>query len=167
MTTIILAMHGAPPNDYPHSDLMDFFKLHMAHDHGSSGFPPMMHQKHEELHNKMRAWSRTADNDPFWDASQKLAEELSKVTGNDVLVGFNEFCGPSVDEVLEKAVQSGSEDIIVITPMMTPGGEHSEIDIPNSIKRAQERHPSVFFRYAWPFNRSAVATFLAEQLSNH
>jgi sirohydrochlorin cobaltochelatase len=167
MTTIILAMHGAPPNDYPHSDLMDFFKLHMAHDHGGDGFPPAMYQKHEALHNKMREWPRSADNDPFWDASHKLAEELSKVAGKEVVVGFNEFCGPSVDDVLEKAVQSGVDDIIVITPMMTPGGEHSETDIPRSIKEARIRYPDVSFRYAWPFDRTAVATFLAEQLSNH
>jgi sirohydrochlorin cobaltochelatase len=167
MPTIILAMHGAPPKDYPRSDLIDFFKLHMMHDLGPQEFPLAMHERHEVLHNKMREWPRTTENDPFWDASQKLAEELSRVTGNDVFVGFNEFCGPSIDQVLESAVQSGSNDIIVITPMMTPGGEHSSVDIPESIKRAQERHRKVSFRYAWPFDTTAVATFLAEQLSNH
>ena len=167
MATIILAMHGAPPQDYPRSDLIDFFKLHMMHDLGPDSFPPAMHEKHEVLHKKMREWPRTAENDPFWDASHKLAEELSRVTGNDVLVGFNEFCGPSIDEILEIAAQSGTNDVIVITPMMTPGGEHSSVDIPESISRAQEQHPRVSFRYAWPFDRTAVATFLAEQISNH
>lgn len=166
MTTIILAMHGAPPNDYSRSDLKDFFKLHMMHETGG-GFPQAMHQRYDELHEKMRDWPRTPENDPFWDASQRLAEELSRITGNDVIVGFNEFCGPSVDEALESGVQAGSNEIIVITPMMTPGGEHSTVDIPESIKLAQERHPSVSFHYAWPFDRTAVATFLAEQLSNH
>ncbi|MHA2025484.1 MAG: sirohydrochlorin chelatase [Candidatus Thorarchaeota archaeon] len=167
MPTIVLAMHGAPPKDYPHKDLMDFFKLHMAHDHGDDGFPQEMHHRHEELHNKMRKWPRTAETDPFWDASRRLAEELSSVTGNEVIVGFNEFCGPSIDDALEKAVQSGADEIIVITPMMTPGGEHSEIDIPRAIKAAEGNHPQVSFRYAWPFDRNAVATFLAEQLLDH
>ena len=126
-----------------------------------------MHSKHDALQEKICQWPRTAENDPFWAASYKLAEELSRVTGNDVFVGFNEFCSPSIGEALENAVQSGVDEILVITPMMTPGGEHSEIDIPNSIKRAQEHHPSVSFRYAWPFELNAVATFLSEQLSNH
>ncbi len=115
----------------------------------------------------MRKWPRTAENDPFWDASHKLAKELSRVTGNDVLVGFNEFCSPSIDDTLEQAISSGADEIIVITPMMTPGGEHSEIDIPQSIERARERYPDVSFKYAWPFELKAVASFLAEQLSNH
>ncbi len=160
-------MHGAPPKDFPRPELMEFFRLHMALEQGAEKFPLPMQQKHDELNEKIRRWPRSHENDPFWDASHRLAEELSRITGNDVLVGFNEFCSPSIDETLEQAVLSGAQDIIVITPMMTPGGEHSEIDIPDSIKRAQERHPEVSFRYAWPFELIVVAKFLAEQLSNH
>jgi sirohydrochlorin cobaltochelatase len=167
MTSVVLAMHGAPPKDFPSSELMEFFKLHMALEHGSGAFPQAMHLKHDELDNKIRQWPRTAENDPFWDASHKLAEELSRVTGNEVFVGFNEFCSPSIDESLEEAALSGTVDIIVITQMMTPGGEHSEIDIPKSIERAQERHLDVTFKYAWPFELTAVASFLAQQISNH
>ena len=167
MTVIVLAMHGAPPKDFPSSELVEYFKLHMALEHEGDGFPQAMHQKHDEMDYKIRKWSRTAENDPFWDASHKLANELSRITEHDVIVGFNEFCSPSIDETLEIAVQSGVDDIIVITPMMTPGGEHSEIDIPYSIERAQERHPNASFRYAWPFDLGVVASFLAEQISNH
>jgi sirohydrochlorin cobaltochelatase len=167
MTVIVLAMHGAPPKDYPGSELMEFFKLHMALEHGADGFPQAMRQKHDEMDDKIRQWPRSVENDPFWEASHKLAEELSRVTSHDVIVGFNEFCSPSIDESLENAVLSGADEIIVITPMMTPGGEHSTIDIPQSIERAQESHPDVSFRYAWPFNLTAVASFLAEQISNH
>ncbi|MFW9787182.1 MAG: sirohydrochlorin chelatase [Candidatus Thorarchaeota archaeon] len=167
MTIVILAMHGAPPTDYPRSDLMEFFRLHTVLEHGVSGFPKAMHHKHDELEKKIREWPRTAENDPFWDASHKLAEELGRITGHDVIVGFNEFCSPSIDEALEEAIGSGADDIIVITPMMTPGGEHSEDDIPQSIERMRERHTHVSIRYAWPFDRTAVASFLAEQLSNH
>ncbi|MFW9964120.1 MAG: sirohydrochlorin chelatase [Candidatus Sifarchaeia archaeon] len=167
MTTILLVMHGAPPKDFPRSELMEFFKLHMSIDQMSSGLPPVMYQKHDELDSKIRKWRRTPENDPFWDASYRLAEELSRITGKDVFVAFNEFCIPTIDDALEEIVVSGANDIIVITPMMTPGGEHSEIDIPKAIQKAQERHSRVSFRYAWPFELSAVAAFLAEQLSNH
>ncbi|TFG98127.1 hypothetical protein E4H12_06970 [Candidatus Thorarchaeota archaeon] len=167
MTVIVLAMHGAPPKDYPRSDLKEFFTLHMTLEQESDGFPQAMLHKHDEMDDKIKQWLRNSENDPFWDASHKLAKELSRITGHDVIVGFNEFCNPSIDEALENAVLSGTDEIIVVTPMMTPGGEHSEIDIPQSIKRVQESHPGVSIRYAWPFALSAVASFLAEQLSNH
>jgi sirohydrochlorin cobaltochelatase len=51
--------------------------------------------------------------------------------------------------------------------MMTPGGEHAEIDIPAAISRAQQRYPNVDFRYAWPFESDEVALFLSTQVARH
>jgi sirohydrochlorin cobaltochelatase len=48
--------------------------------------------------------------------------------------------------------------------MMTPGGEHAEADIPESIQRVRERHPEMEFIYAWPFGTDEVARFLAAQI---
>jgi sirohydrochlorin cobaltochelatase len=157
-------MHGAPPKDYPSSDLIEFFKLHMALEHSASGIPQAMREKHDTLDIQIRSWPRTAENDPFWDASYNLAKELSKITGYEVIVGFNEFCSPSIEDALKQAADAGSDEIIVITPMMTPGGEHSEDDIPQSIERVKKIHPHVSIRYAWPFDRTAVASFLSQQL---
>jgi sirohydrochlorin cobaltochelatase len=112
----------------------------------------------------MRTWPRTAENDPFHAASQELAAQLSQETGCDVIVGYNEFCAPSLDEALDQAAARGAERIIVVTPMMTPGGEHAEEDIPATIRRAEERHPGVTFVYAWPIEVEDVAEFLAAQL---
>ena len=81
-----------------------------------------------------------------------------------MLVGFNEFCNPTLEKTLDTAVANGAEKIIVITPMMTPGGEHSEIEIPAIIKRAQERSPGVEILYAWPFEIAEVAKFLTSQI---
>ncbi len=164
----MLAMHGVPPKDFPRSELIELMRLHMAMDH-SHGHDVNLELKarHDELDEKIRRWKRTSQNDPFWAASQSLSVTLSRITGNAVTVGFNEFCGPSVEEALDEAVSRGGNEIIVITPMMTPGGEHSEVDIPGAIERARKKHSHVTIRYAWPFNEIAVATFLAEQLSNH
>jgi sirohydrochlorin cobaltochelatase len=140
----------------------------MAMDHGHGHDTNLeLQTRHDELEIKIRTWKRTSQNDPFWAASKSLAARLSAKTGNEVIVGFNEFCGPSVEEALDEAVSNGAIDVIVITPMMTPGGEHSEEDIPDAIDDAKEKHPHVRFRYAWPFEESAVASFLAKQLSNH
>jgi sirohydrochlorin cobaltochelatase len=99
--------------------------------------------------------------------SLELAGHLSRYTGNKVILGFNEFCAPSLEEAIEQALETAPEKIVVITPMMTRGGEHSEVDIPNAIQRAQERHPGIQIIYVWPFDVSQVAQFLASQIAQY
>ncbi|MGD0329514.1 MAG: CbiX/SirB N-terminal domain-containing protein [Nitrososphaeria archaeon] len=113
----------------------------------------------------MRAWPRTAQNDPFYVGSQELAAHLSEATGCEVILGFNEFCAPSLDDALSRAVARGAEKVIVVTPMMTRGGEHAEVDIPAAVKTAQAQHPEIPITYAWPFRVSEVASFLAAQIT--
>jgi sirohydrochlorin cobaltochelatase len=117
-----------------------------------------------ELEAKMRAWPRTPANDPFHAGSYELADHLSRVSGLDVVVGFNEFCNPTVDDAIEDAVARGAGKIVLITPMMTRGGEHSESDIPAAMHRAQALHPAVQMVYAWPFDITSVAQFLSAQV---
>ena len=122
-------------------------------------------QRYVDLEARVRCWPRNADNDPFHVASLELARDLEQVVRCPVLVGFNEFCAPSLDEALQRAITDGAEKVIVVTPMMTRGGEHAEADIPAAIHRAQERHPDVRIQYAWPFDSGDVARFLAEQIA--
>ena len=117
-----------------------------------------------ELEAKMRAWPRTPANDPFHAGSFELADHLARVSGLDVVVGFNEFCNPTVDDAIEDAVARGAGKIVLITPMMTRGGEHSESDIPAAMHRAQAVHPTVKMVYAWPFDITSVAQFLSAQV---
>jgi sirohydrochlorin cobaltochelatase len=166
-TVVVLAMHGAPPRDFPRQDMAEFFALHSQLERGGSGEREAVERRHAELEVKMRAWPRSAENDPFFAASQELGQHLSQAAGFPVIVGFNEFCAPSLDDALDEAVAEGAEKVIVITPMMTRGGEHSQVDIPDAIKEAQERHPAVTMLYAWPFEVSEVAQFLAEQIERH
>jgi sirohydrochlorin cobaltochelatase len=86
--------------------------------------------------------------------------------GYPVSVGFNEFCAPSLDEAFDRAVGQGASRIIVVTPMVTRGGEHSEMDIPAAIQRAQARHRGLSILYAWPFATTCVAQFLAAQVEH-
>jgi sirohydrochlorin cobaltochelatase len=82
-----------------------------------------------------------------------------------VLVGFNEFCGPDLAETMNEAASQKPETVVVITPMMTPGGIHSEVDIPNTIRAAKAKHPGITFEYVWPYNMANVAKFLHEQVT--
>ncbi|OGC74302.1 MAG: hypothetical protein A2145_04815 [candidate division Zixibacteria bacterium RBG_16_40_9] len=54
----------------------------------------------------MRNGSRTAKND-FFLVSQDLAKQLNQVTRLEVIIGFNEFCAPNLDEPLTKLLQQG------------------------------------------------------------
>jgi sirohydrochlorin cobaltochelatase len=164
-TVIVLAMHGALPNDFPKHEIAEMFGVHMRLEQAAGPDRAALEQRHAHLESRMRAWPRTAQNDPFYAGSLELADHLNRATGLDVILGFNEFCAPSLDEALERAMQPPVRTVVVVTPMMTPGGEHSETDIPNAIKRAQHRHPSVEVAYAWPFAVDQVARFLASQIT--
>jgi sirohydrochlorin cobaltochelatase len=49
--------------------------------------------------------------------------------------------------------------------MLTPGGVHSEVEIPTALGELRRTHPSVRFDYAWPFDLDAVARLLAAQVA--
>jgi sirohydrochlorin cobaltochelatase len=162
---IVLAMHGAPPLDFPAEEMTEFMGLHARIGHGHGPDASALRQRYVDIEAKMRAWPRTGQNDPFYAGSQDLARQLRQESGLEVLVGFNEFCAPTLDDVLERAASREAEKIVVITPMMTRGGEHSAIDIPEAIRRAQQKFPAQKIVYAWPFPTEDIAGFLATQIT--
>jgi sirohydrochlorin cobaltochelatase len=124
-SVVVLAMHGSPPLDFPQDELAEFFALHARFEHAPPSDGSPAHGKFLELEEKMRRWPRTASNDPFFAGSERLAEELRAASGREVFLGFNEFCAPTLDEALDAAAENDPVKVVVITPMMTPGGEHS------------------------------------------
>ena len=160
-TMIVLAMHGAPPNDFPREELTEFLSLHSRMEHAGEVVPAEIRSRYEELEKKIRSFPRTPKNDPFHEGSMELAEGLRQATNMDVMLGFNEFCAPNLDDALRVAVGSGAKKVIVVTPMLTRGGEHAERDIPAAIERARQRHPGIEFVCAWPFPAFEIAQFLA------
>ena len=129
-TVVVLAMHGAPPNDFPKRELAEWFGLHGRMEHAGDTERAALEQRHAELEARMRTWPRTAENDPFHASSLELAEHLSQAAGLPVMVGFNEFCAPSLDDALEQAIAEGAERVVVATPMLTRGGEHAQRGFP-------------------------------------
>jgi len=160
-------MHGAPPKDFPKRDLGEFFGLHHRLQHGSDPDRAVLQDRYSELEARMRAWPRMEANDPYHAAALRLAEQLRLATGDEVVVGFNEFCGPTLDEALDEAAMWAGGRIAVVTPMMTRGGGHSEVDIPRSVQAARQRHPGIDIRYVWPLEVSDIAAFLAAQVQKH
>jgi sirohydrochlorin cobaltochelatase len=163
-TVIVLAVHGAPPRDFPREELTEFFGLHARLEHAVT-HNPILEARYEELEARVKSFPRTPQNDPFIFASRELAEALSKETGFEVLVGCNEFCAPTVAEALTQAADNGAGRVLVVTPMLTRGGEHAETDIAQAIESARGRHPGISFIYAWPFATRDVASFMAGQIT--
>ena len=163
---IILAMHGAPPKDFPRQEAVELFSLHARLEHAHGSDRSALEQRYHELEAKMRSWPRTPENDPFYAGSAALASQLSQETGYPVVLGFNEFCAPSIDEAFGQAMGPGTQRVFVVTAMMTRGGEHSEVEIPQAIQRARKRHPDIEIRYVWPFDVQQIAKFLASQIAN-
>ncbi len=161
---VVLAMHGAPPKDLPPQVMGEWFGLHGRLEHAQGAEREALEKRFAELDAKMRNWPRSAANDPFYASSLELAAQLQQASGLKVLVGFNEFSAPSLDEALEEAIRAGADKVIVVTPMMTRGGEHAERDIPTAIERAQQRHAGVPIVYAWPFDSGEVARFLGRRV---
>lgn len=163
-TLIVLAMHGMPPKDFPLNEKIEFFKLHSQLEAMKEKMPGPLIKRHDDLETKMRNWPRTIDNDPYQATSIELSEYLKKEIGYNVYVGYNEFCSPTLEEALEKAASQTPDNIVVITPMMTRGGEHSEIDIPAAIERTKKKFKKMHIKYIWPFETIDIAKFLADQI---
>ncbi|MHB0975829.1 MAG: sirohydrochlorin chelatase [Candidatus Aquicultorales bacterium] len=161
---IVLAMHGAPPNDFPREAVRELMGLHGRLEQMAPGpEKEAAERRFNQLDGEMRDWPRNAGNDPYWAGSSSLAEALRTESGTEVVLGFNEFCAPSLAAALDEAAGKAGK-IFVITPMMTRGGEHSEVEIPQEVDSARSRHPGVEFTYVWPLELTAIARFLAEQI---
>ena len=163
-TAIVLAMHGAPPTDFPRAELVEFFDLHARLEHPGPGERAEVAARHDELEAKMRAWPRTELNDPFYAGSVGISQSLANTAGMPVILGFNEFCAPSLREALDQAGLDFRR-VVVITPMLTPGGEHAGADIPSQIEQARARNRRTQYIYAWPFETADIAAFLAAQVA--
>ncbi len=161
---VVLAMHGVSPRDFPKEEMMELFELHHRIFQASDSERDVLRKRHDVLEEKMRNWPRNPENDPFYGASLEIAHALKKILGTEVFVGFNEFCAPTIEDAIGKAASHSPEKIVVATPMMTRGGEHSEKDIPRAVRRAQELYPGVEIIYAWPYDISDVAGFLAAHI---
>ena len=118
-----------------------------------------------ELDTKIRQMPRTSETDPYQSGLEAVAAQL-KATLGDVLfaVAYNEFCAPTLEASVEELVQKGATHITVTTTMFTPGGSHSEVEIPEILDHLRPQYPGVELRYAWPFDLTLIASTLAEQV---
>lgn len=152
-TSVIVVGHGAPAKDFP--KLKEYFKLHDSHT-----------LEAEQLEDELIHWSRNEKNDEYWAGFIKVVNEFKKTSSfHSVHYAFNEMCAPTVKEALTEAAK-GNPDVIVLTSIMvTPGGGHSEKDIPAAIELFMEEHPNIKVVYAWPYDVSDISNLLLNQVN--
>ena len=162
MRGIILVGHGGIPSDYPRDRVTTLRALEARR--RATGGPPTAEEM--ALDREIRHWPRTPKTDPYRAGLEALAAELKPfLNGERFAIAYNEFCAPTLQETVRELVAFGITEIVVVPSMLTPGGSHSEIEIPEALARLRRDHDGVSIRYAWPFDLTGVAGMLASQIA--
>ena len=158
---VILVGHGAPPKDAP-ADLVQRLKGLEGRRRATGGAPS---EEERALDERLRRWPRDERNDPYASGLGAIARALAaRLPHARVLVAYNEFCAPSLREAVADAVEGGARSVTVVPSMLTRGGVHSEVEIPEELAALRAERPGLDLRYAWPFDDGAVADLLAAQV---
>jgi len=161
-TAVILVGHGGVPTDCPRALLTRLKTLEAQR--LASGQAPSAEEL--DLDRRIRHWPRTPQTDPYRHGLEALAGALRPLLHEASLaIAYNEFCTPTLEEATEAVIATGATSITVVPSMLTPGGVHSEVEIPETLDRLRQRYPAIEFRYAWPVDLTLVAHMLAELLS--
>lgn len=161
---VILVGHGGIPKGCPQDMVTKLKRLETQR--RAAKLPPSVEEL--ELDAKIRRWPRTAETDPYQAGLEAVAAGLrAQLDGALFAVAYNEFCAPTLEESIESLIKQGATHITVATTMFTPGGSHSEVEIPEILDHLRPQYPGVELRYAWPYDLQLVATTLAEQIRRY
>ena len=162
---IVLAGHGVPATDCPPQLVGELMGLEWSGSHHGGDAAGGVGARIAELDARIRSWPRTGQNDPYKAGLERLAEVLRPLLSDKIFaIGYNEFCSPSVPEAIHQVIREGASRVLVIPTMLTPGGVHSEQDIPRSLEKVRADHPGVSIDYVWPFDLQEVARLLAHHI---
>jgi sirohydrochlorin cobaltochelatase len=158
---VVLIGHGAPATDCPPQLVGELMSLEWRASGPAHGTPEPAGRA-AELDAAIRNWPRRPDNDPYKAGLERLADALRPLAPTTLLaVGYNEFCRPTIAEAIDGVIRQGATRVLVLPSMLTPGGIHSERDIPLALEAVRRSHPRVAIEYLWPFNVEDVAALLA------
>ena len=161
--SVVLVGHGGLPSDCPQDVVSRLKRLEM--DRRRRGVPAS--EEENELDRKVRDWPRTPESDPYKVGLEKLATHLAdKMPDTKIVAAYNEFCAPSIEDAVDNLVASGVKSISLISSMFTPGGSHSDKEIPEDVAELRKKYPDVNFQYAWPFDLNKIAELMAGHLED-
>src|SRR5438132_2770085 len=154
---VILVGHGGIPVEYPREALTALKVLEAKRRATGSHATP----EELELDRRIRRWPRTPESDPYQAGLEALASHLKTSLNSDLFaIAYNEFCAPTVEEAVETLIAAGASEIRVVPSMFTPGGSHSELEIPETLAHLRAKHPGLVLRFALPFDLYQVALIL-------
>lgn len=160
---LVLVGHGGIPSDCPGEITQKFMTLHKKR--LAKGLPAT--QLEIELEEKIRTWPRTATTDPYKAGLESLAAQLTVLLPDwSLKTAYNEFCAPSINRAVEVLISEGSQEVTLITTMVTPGGSHSEKEIPEEVEKLQAEFPEIAINYAWPFDLKKIAELFAAHVKS-
>lgn len=160
----VIVGHGAPAKDTPPEKVR---RLRALEGERRRTNAHAMLAEEVALDHEVRRWPRTDTNDPYRAGIERLAERVRNYAKNvRVEIAYNEFCAPSLPECVAELVRDGCEEIVLVATMMTPGGVHSEVEIPEIACELREAYPNTRIVYAWPFDLDTIARVLVDQASS-
>lgn len=161
-TGIVLIGHGAVAKDCPR-ELVTQLKALEAQRRETDD-PPTPRER--ALESRIRHWPRTPETDPYQAGLETLAATLQPLLpGALLVVAYLEFCAPTLEETVSALFAADVTEVIVVPSMLTPGGVHSEVDIPTMLDQLRTQYPTMILRYAWPFDVHVLSRLLAEHLT--
>lgn len=158
---VLLVGHGATASDIPRDLVQRLKQLEVRR--RATG--EAMGEEERALDARIRAWPRTPATDPYQAGLEALAAHLRPLLGGARLaVAYNEFCAPTIEAAVADLAAAGARDVVVVPTMLTPGGVHSEVEIPAILVELRAAHPTLRLRYAWPVDLDCVARLLADMV---
>jgi len=158
---VILIGHGGLPSDIPKEIVEDFMKVHKQR--VRTGGPITLKEK--ELDNVIRFWTRSPATDPYKYGLETLAAKLApRLEGYTLITAYNEFCYPSIEQAADVLAEKDITEVILITTMITPGGSHSEREIPEEVEALRLKYPKINYEYAWPYDLGIFSNLLADHI---
>lgn len=160
---VILVGHGGLPKDIPQQAVESFMKIHKQRVRTGASIT----NEEKGLESVIRNWKRTPESDPYQAGLENLASYMeSQLDGYILKTAYNEFCYPSIETAVDELAQEDVSKIILVTTMITRGGSHSEVEIPEELKDLSAKYPEIDFQYAWPFGMDSFASFLTDHIKN-
>lgn len=158
---IILVGHGGLPSDFPSEQVAKLMRLEKERRRTKQ--EPSAEEI--EIDQTLRHWPRTETSDPYKAGFEQLLSHLIPLfDGMMVKPAYNEFCTPNLTEAIEEMIALGVKHITITSTMFTPGGSHSEVEIPEEIEPLKAKYPDTTIVYAWPYNLKKVAHLLKEHI---
>lgn len=161
-SVLLLIGHGGVPSDFPRDELQELKRLESAR--RARGLQPS--QRERELDARIRTWPRTSSNDPYVGGLERLRLALAELAKRPVFSAYNEFCAPAIGDAIDTLVEQGTTHIHVLSTMVTSGGSHSEVEIPEELASARRRYDNLRIDYVWPIDPLRVAQMLLAQLEH-